>query len=116
MLFCVASFPGPFSVRTVLSTHMAHVKGIITGIISIGADPDIVGPGGDCPFDFKVAVCIKVLIVVFLKLVTGAMQTEALPDVENLTGSGHNDVLAGDRRDNVLADVTDMPQAVDFLI
>ena len=32
----------------------------------------------------------------------GAMQTESLPDVENLTGSAYNDVLAGDRRDNVL--------------
>ena len=32
----------------------------------------------------------------------GAVQTESLPDVENLTGSAHNDVLAGDRRDNVL--------------
>ena len=33
----------------------------------------------------------------------GARQTESLPDVENLTGSAHNDVLAGDRRDNVIA-------------
>ena len=32
----------------------------------------------------------------------GATQTESLPDVEHLTGSTHNDVLAGDRRDNVL--------------
>ena len=32
----------------------------------------------------------------------GARQTESLPDVENLTGSAHNDVLAGDRRDNVI--------------
>ena len=30
----------------------------------------------------------------------GVEQTESLPDVENLTGSAHNDVLAGDRRDN----------------
>ena len=32
----------------------------------------------------------------------GVEQTESLPDVENLTGSAYNDVLAGDRRDNVL--------------
>ena len=32
----------------------------------------------------------------------GVEQTERLPDIENLTGSAHNDVLAGDRRDNVL--------------
>ena len=30
----------------------------------------------------------------------GAEQTESLPDVENLIGSAHNDILAGDRRDN----------------
>ena len=30
----------------------------------------------------------------------GLEQVESLPDVENLTGSAHNDVLAGDRRDN----------------
>ena len=34
--------------------------------------------------------------------IEGVRQTEALPDVENLTGSAHNDVLAGDRRDNVI--------------
>ena len=33
---------------------------------------------------------------------TGAIQTEQLPDIENLVGSMHNDVLAGDRRDNAL--------------
>ena len=32
----------------------------------------------------------------------GSTQTESLPDIENLTGSDHNDVLAGDRRDNIL--------------
>lgn len=32
----------------------------------------------------------------------GITQTESLPDVENLTGSAHNDTLAGDRRDNVI--------------
>ena len=32
----------------------------------------------------------------------GAAQTESLPDIEHLTGSAHNDILAGDRRDNVL--------------
>ena len=32
----------------------------------------------------------------------GVMQTESLPDVENLAGSAYSDVLAGDRRDNVL--------------
>ena len=32
----------------------------------------------------------------------GAEQTETLPDVENLIGSSHNDILAGDRRDNRL--------------
>ena len=32
----------------------------------------------------------------------GAEQTETLPDVENLTGSAHDDILAGDRRDNDL--------------
>ena len=32
----------------------------------------------------------------------GAEQTESLPDVENLIGSNHNDILAGDRRDNDL--------------
>ena len=30
----------------------------------------------------------------------GVEQTETLPDVENLTGSAHDDILAGDRRDN----------------
>ncbi len=30
----------------------------------------------------------------------GVAQTESLPDVENLSGSAHHDVLAGDRRDN----------------
>ena len=30
----------------------------------------------------------------------GATQTEMLPDIENLTGSAHNDTLAGDRRAN----------------
>ena len=30
----------------------------------------------------------------------GVEQTEALPDVENLIGSNHDDILAGDRRDN----------------
>ena len=30
----------------------------------------------------------------------GAEQSETLPDVENLTGSAHDDILAGDRRDN----------------
>ena len=32
----------------------------------------------------------------------GSTQTDNLPDIENLTGSEHNDVLAGDRRDNIL--------------
>ena len=32
----------------------------------------------------------------------GNEQTDSLPDVEHLTGSTHNDILAGDRRDNVL--------------
>ena len=32
----------------------------------------------------------------------GVEQTESLPDIENLSGSAHNDVLAGDRRDNVI--------------
>ena len=32
----------------------------------------------------------------------GMEQTETLPDVENLIGSSHNDILAGDRRDNAL--------------
>ena len=32
----------------------------------------------------------------------GVEQTESLPDVENLIGSAHNDILAGDRRDNDL--------------
>ena len=32
----------------------------------------------------------------------GTTQTENLPDIENLTGSDHNDILAGDRRDNRL--------------
>ena len=32
----------------------------------------------------------------------GALQTDYLPDIEHLTGSSHRDVLAGDRRDNVL--------------
>ena len=32
----------------------------------------------------------------------GLAQTEALPDVEHLIGSDHNDTLAGDRRDNRL--------------
>ena len=32
----------------------------------------------------------------------GVEQTETLPDVENLIGSSHNDILAGDRRDNRL--------------
>ena len=32
----------------------------------------------------------------------GSTQSESLPDIENLTGSDHNDVLAGDRRDNIL--------------
>ena len=30
----------------------------------------------------------------------GVTQTDSLPDVEHLTGSNHNDILAGDRRDN----------------
>ena len=30
----------------------------------------------------------------------GVAQTDSLPDIENLTGSAHNDILAGDRRDN----------------
>ena len=30
----------------------------------------------------------------------GAEQTDSLPDVENLIGSNHDDILAGDRRDN----------------
>ena len=34
--------------------------------------------------------------------VDGVRQTDTLPDVENLTGSSHNDILAGDRRDNVI--------------
>ena len=32
----------------------------------------------------------------------GVAQTDSLPDVENLIGSNHNDILAGDRRDNVI--------------
>ena len=32
----------------------------------------------------------------------GVAQTDSLPDVENLIGSAHNDILAGDRRDNDL--------------
>lgn len=32
----------------------------------------------------------------------GSQATDLLPDIENLTGSGHNDVLAGDRRNNIL--------------
>ena len=32
----------------------------------------------------------------------GVAQTDSLPDVEHLTGSAHNDILAGDRRDNVI--------------
>ena len=30
----------------------------------------------------------------------GAEQTDSLPDVEHLIGSAHDDILAGDRRDN----------------
>ena len=33
----------------------------------------------------------------------GNEQTKSLPDIENLTGSSHDDTLTGDRRDNVLA-------------
>ena len=33
----------------------------------------------------------------------GNEQTESLPDIENLTGSAHDDTLTGDRRDNVLS-------------
>ena len=32
----------------------------------------------------------------------GLEQTETLPDVEHLIGSAHDDILAGDRRDNDL--------------
>ena len=32
----------------------------------------------------------------------GVEQTDSLPDVEHLIGSAHNDILAGDRRDNVI--------------
>ena len=32
----------------------------------------------------------------------GNAQTESLPDVEHLTGSNHDDILAGDRHDNVI--------------
>lgn len=32
----------------------------------------------------------------------GLEQVESLPDVENLIGSAHNDILAGDRRDNAI--------------
>ena len=32
----------------------------------------------------------------------GVTQTDSLPDVEHLIGSNHNDILAGDRRDNVI--------------
>ena len=32
----------------------------------------------------------------------GLVHTDRLPDIENLTGSAHRDILAGDRRDNVL--------------
>ena len=32
----------------------------------------------------------------------GLEQTESLPDVEHLIGSAHNDILAGDRRDNII--------------
>ncbi len=33
----------------------------------------------------------------------GSTGVESLPDIEHLTGSAHNDILAGDRRDNVLS-------------
>ena len=32
----------------------------------------------------------------------GVTQTDSLPDVARLTGAAHNDILAGDRRDNVI--------------
>ena len=33
----------------------------------------------------------------------GTTHNESLPDIENLTGSSHDDILAGDRRDNKIA-------------
>jgi serralysin len=33
----------------------------------------------------------------------GGRQHDLLPDIENLSGSNHDDILAGDRRDNILA-------------
>ena len=32
----------------------------------------------------------------------GVEQTDSLPDIEHLIGSAHDDILAGDRRDNVI--------------
>ena len=33
---------------------------------------------------------------------TALSRTDSLPDIEHLIGSNHNDILAGDRRDNVI--------------
>ena len=33
-------------------------------------------------------------------MTTNTTHNDSLPDIENLTGSDHNDILAGDRRNN----------------
>ena len=42
----------------------------------------------------------KSLVDVAYTDANGVAQTDSLPDVEHLIGSAHNDILAGDRRDN----------------
>ena len=57
----------------------------------------LVAAGGDAEGD-----TFGTTVSVAYRQADGGAGTESLPDIENLSGSSYNDILAGDRRDNLL--------------
>ena len=72
-------------------SYAASTKGVTVRLHNLSA------AGGDAAGD-----AFPSLVDLYYTDASGVRRTESLPDVENLTGSAHNDVLAGDRRDNSL--------------
>ncbi|MDE0513432.1 MAG: calcium-binding protein [Gammaproteobacteria bacterium] len=72
-------------------SYAASSKGVVVRLHSLSAK------GGDASGD-----TFPSLLDLYYTDASGARQVASLPDIENLVGSDHNDVLAGDRRDNSL--------------
>ena len=72
-------------------SYTASSKGVVVRLHNLSAK------GGDALGD-----TFPSLLDLYYTDASGVRQVDSLPDVENLVGSEHNDVLAGDRRDNNL--------------